>query len=91
MNLAPKNVFPWPGVIRRYADFLPVTAETPVVTLLEGNTPLIPVPSFVQAIGGRFDLYRECEAMNPTCSFKDRGMTMAITKAKERGASWRRR
>lgn len=76
----------WPGVIRRYSEFLPVTAETPVVTLLEGNTPLIPVPNFVAAIGGRFDLRLKYEAMNPTCSFKDRGMTLAISKAKERGA-----
>ncbi len=76
----------WPGVIRRYAEFLPITAETPVVTLLEGNTPLIPVPNFVAAIGGRFDLRLKYEAMNPTCSFKDRGMTVAISKAKERGA-----
>lgn len=65
---------------------MPVTAATPVVTLLEGNTPLIPVPGFVAAIGGRFDLYLKYEAMNPTCSFKDRGMTLAISKAKERGA-----
>jgi len=77
---------PWPGVIRQYAEFLPVTATTPVVTLLEGNTPLIPVPNFVAAIGGDFDLRLKYEALNPTCSFKDRGMTMAITKAKERGA-----
>ncbi len=76
----------WPGVIRRYARFLPVTAETPIVTLLEGNTPLISVPNFVAAIGANFDLRLKYEAMNPTCSFKDRGMTMAITKAKERGA-----
>jgi threonine synthase len=76
----------WPGIIRRYASFLPVTAETPVVTLLEGNTPLIPVPNFVATIGGNFDLRLKYEAMNPTCSFKDRGMTLAITKAKERGA-----
>jgi threonine synthase len=76
----------WPGIIRRYASFLPVTAETPVVTLLEGNTPLIPVPNLVAAIGGNFDLRLKYEAMNPTCSFKDRGMTLAITKAKERGA-----
>ena len=76
----------WPGIIRRYALFLPVTAETPVVTLQEGNTPLIPVPNFVAAIGGNFDLRLKYEAMNPTCSFKDRGMTLAITKAKERGA-----
>ena len=77
---------PWPGVIRRYAAHLPVTAETPVVTLLEGNTPLIAVPNFVKAIGGNFDLRLKYEALNPTCSFKDRGMTMAVTKAKERGA-----
>lgn len=76
----------WPGVIRRYAAFLPVTPATPVVTLLEGNTPLIPVPRFVEAIAGRFDLFLKYEAMNPTCSFKDRGMTLAISKAKERGA-----
>jgi threonine synthase len=76
----------WPGVIRKYASFLPVTAATPVVTLLEGNTPLIPVPRFVEAIGGNFDLRLKYEAMNPTCSFKDRGMTMAITNALARGA-----
>jgi threonine synthase len=77
---------PWPGVIRRYAQHLPVTIETPVVTLLEGNTPLIPVPNFVEAIGGSFQLYLKYEALNPTCSFKDRGMTLAVSKAKERGA-----
>ncbi len=76
----------WPGVIRKYASFLPVNATTPVVTLLEGNTPLIPVPRFVAAIGGNFDLRLKYEAMNPTCSFKDRGMTMAITNAVARGA-----
>lgn len=76
----------WPGIIRKYASFLPVTAATPVVTLLEGNTPLIPVPRFVEAIGGNFDLRLKYEAMNPTCSFKDRGMTMAITNAVARGA-----
>ena len=86
MSSTPAPAAAWPGVIRRYARFLPVTAETPVVTLLEGNTPLIPVPNFVAAIGGNFDLRLKYEAMNPTCSFKDRGMTMAITKAKERGA-----
>jgi threonine synthase len=80
------SAHPWPGVIRRYAQFLPVTEATPVVTLLEGNTPLIPVPRFVEAIGGKFDLFLKYEALNPTCSFKDRGMTLAVTKAKERGA-----
>ncbi len=76
----------WPGVIRRYAAFLPVSGATPVVTLLEGNTPLIPAPRFVEAIGGNFQLYLKYEALNPTCSFKDRGMTLAVSKAKERGA-----
>src|SRR5216117_3135603 len=76
----------WPGVIRHYDEHLPVTADTPVITLLEGNTPLIPVPNFVEAIGGQFQLYLKYEALNPTASFKDRGMTLAISKAKERGA-----
>ena len=76
----------WQGVIHQYAQYLPVTGQTPIVTLNEGNTPLIPVPNFVEAIGGRFDLYLKFEGLNPTCSFKDRGMTMAVSKAKERGA-----
>lgn len=78
---------PWPGVIQRYRKFLPVTDDTPVISLSEGNTPLIRVPNFVQAIGGKFDLYLKYEALNPTCSFKDRGMTMAVSKAKENGAT----
>jgi threonine synthase len=82
----PATLTPWPGVLRRYAEYLPVSDATPVITLLEGNTPLIPVPNFVEAIGGRFQLYLKYEAANPTCSFKDRGMTLAISKAKERGA-----
>lgn len=76
----------WPGVIERYRAFLPVTPSTPVVTLLEGHTPLIRVDNFVRAIGGEFALYLKYEAANPTASFKDRGMTMAVSKAKERGA-----
>ncbi len=74
------------GVIRRYAQYLPVTDATPVITLNEGNTPLVPAPNFVEAIGGRFSLYLKYEGLNPTCSFKDRGMTLAVSKAKERGA-----
>ncbi len=77
----------WPGVIRAYATHLPVTAETPVVTLHEGNTPLIRVDNFVRAIEGDFELYLKYEGLNPTGSFKDRGMTLAVSKAKERGAS----
>lgn len=76
----------WPGIVERYREFLPVTESTPIVTLLEGHTPLIPVPQLAAALGGGFELYLKYEALNPTCSFKDRGMTMAMTKAKERGA-----
>ena len=76
----------WQGVIHRYAEYLPVTNDTPIVTLNEGNTPLIRAANFVEAIGGKFELYLKFEGLNPTCSFKDRGMTMAVTKAKERGA-----
>jgi threonine synthase len=76
----------WHGVIHQYAQHLPVTDATPVISLNEGNTPLIAAPNFVEAIGGRFDLYLKFEGLNPTCSFKDRGMTLAVSKAKERGA-----
>jgi threonine synthase len=76
----------WPGVVNAYRKYLPVSEQTPVVTLLEGNTPLIPVPGFVKKIGGNFSLYLKYEALNPTCSFKDRGMTLAISKAAEKGA-----
>lgn len=74
------------GVIHRYRKWLPVSDTTPVVTLHEGSTPLIRVDNFVRAIGGRFELHLKYEALNPTASFKDRGMTLAVTKAKERGA-----
>ncbi|MFT4688788.1 MAG: threonine synthase [Verrucomicrobiia bacterium] len=76
----------WPGVIRQYQRHLPVTDDTPVITLGEGNTPLVPATNFVESIGGKFELHLKYEGLNPTCSFKDRGMTLAITKAKERGA-----
>ncbi len=76
----------WTGIIQHYARYLPVSDSTPIVTLNEGQTPLIHVENFVKEIGGKFDLYLKYEGLNPTCSFKDRGMTLAITKAKERGA-----
>src|SRR5258705_5710459 len=76
----------WNGVSERYAAHLPVTSATPVVSLCEGNTPLIRVDNFVEAIGGKFELWLKYEGLNPTCSFKDRGMTVAVSKAKERGA-----
>jgi len=77
---------PWPGLIEHYRAFLPVTDKTPVITLLEGNTPLIPVPRFAAAIGARIELFLKYEGLNPTCSFKDRGMTLAMSVAMERGA-----
>src|SRR5580765_8286503 len=76
----------WQGVIHRYAAFLPISDATPVISLNEGNTPLIRVDNFVEAIGGKFELWLKYEGLNPTCSFKDRGMTVAVSKAKERGA-----
>lgn len=76
----------WQGIIHRYAEFLPVTDQTPRITLCEGNTPLICLDNFVEAIGGEFHLYGKFEGLNPTASFKDRGMTMAISKACEKGA-----
>jgi len=77
---------PWQGVIACYARYLPVSDATPVVTLNEGNTPLIRAENFVDAIGGKFELWLKYEGLNPTCSFKDRGMTVAVSKARERGA-----
>ncbi|MDQ1700885.1 MAG: threonine synthase [Frankiaceae bacterium] len=74
----------WRGVIEEYRDRLPVTAETPVVTLLEGGTPLVPAPLLSQRVGG--EVWLKVEGANPTGSFKDRGMTMAISMAKGEGA-----
>lgn len=74
----------WQGVIRQYQRFLPVSEATPVVTLLEGNTPLVPAPRLGAELG--LDLYLKFEGLNPTGSFKDRGMTMAMSKAVEAGA-----
>lgn len=86
MSIGIQNTAGWRGVIDAYRDQLPVTDATPVVTLLEGNTPLIRIANFVREINGEFDLYIKYEGLNPTCSFKDRGMTMAVSKAAERGA-----
>src|SRR5438093_3264818 len=77
----------WDGVIARYARYLPVSEATPVITLNEGNTPLIRADNFVEAIGGKIELWLKFEGLNPTCSFKDRGMTVAVSKARERGAA----
>jgi threonine synthase len=74
----------WRGVIDEYRDFLPVTERTPVVTLLEGGTPLVPAPRLSERVGA--EVWLKVEGANPTGSFKDRGMTMAISMAVEEGA-----
>jgi threonine synthase len=76
---------PWRGVIEAFRDRLPVTAATPVVTLLEGNTPLLEVPNLAAQAGVR-EAYLKIEGANPTGSFKDRGMTVAVSNALGRGA-----
>jgi threonine synthase len=76
----------WPGLIEAYRAYLPVTDATPVVTLQEGNTPLLPVPAIANLIGKSVQVYVKYDGLNPTGSFKDRGMTMAVSKAKEEGA-----
>jgi threonine synthase len=76
----------WRGVVEEYRKFLPVTGRTPVVTLCEGNTPLIRATRLASQIAPGIDLYLKFEGMNPTGSFKDRGMTLAISKAVESGA-----
>lgn len=74
----------WRGIIDAYKDFLPVTEKTPVVSLKEGNTPLL----FAARLSSELDaeIYFKYEGLNPTGSFKDRGMTVAISKAVEEGA-----
>lgn len=74
----------WRGIIEQYREFLPVTDRTPIVSLSEGNTPLILSGVLSKTLG--HDVYLKYEGLNPTGSFKDRGMTMAVSKAKEDGA-----
>jgi threonine synthase len=74
----------WRGVLREYADRLNVSDSTPIVTLGEGGTPLIPAPALSARTGAK--VWVKYEGMNPTGSFKDRGMTMAVSKAVEQGA-----
>jgi threonine synthase len=76
----------WPGLIEHYRRFLPVTDSTPVVTLNEGNTPLIESPALADRVGQNIKVYLKFEGANPTGSFKDRGMTVAISKALGEGA-----
>jgi threonine synthase len=74
----------WRGVVEEYRQYLPVTDRTPVVTLQEGGTPLLPAARLSERVGAR--VWLKFEGANPTGSFKDRGMTVAISKALEEGA-----
>ena len=74
------------GVIERYRQFLPVTESTPIISLGEGDTPLIFSPRLSERVGRGCEVYLKYEGLNPTGSFKDRGMTVAVSKAVEQGA-----
>ncbi len=76
----------WEGVIHKYREYLPVSDKTPIITLHEGNTPLVKADNLSEAIGGGMEIYLKCEGCNPTGSFKDRGMTLAVSKAVEDGS-----
>ena len=75
------------GVIERYREFLPVSPETPIISLGEGNTPLIYSPRLSERVGRNCEVFVKNEGANPTGSFKDRGMTVAVSKAVERGTT----
>jgi threonine synthase len=77
---------PWRGVVREFRSILPEIPEDAVVTLLEGGTPLIPAPGLSRRIGPDVELFVKIEGQNPTGSFKDRGMTVAVSCAKAKGA-----
>ncbi len=73
------------GIIERYRNRLPVTGDTPVISLEEGSTPLIPAPALSALLGEDRQVFLKFEGLNPTGSFKDRGMTLAVSKAMEEG------
>ena len=91
LNSIKQKLFPtykkrnWPGLINAYKNYLPITNKTPIITLKEGNTPLILSENLSNLIGNDTKVYLKYDGLNPTGSFKDRGMTMAISKAKEEG------
>lgn len=74
------------SIIEKYREYLPVTDKTPVISLNEGNTPLIRAPYIEGLVGKNIEVYLKYEGLNPTGSFKDRGMTLAVSKAMEEGA-----
>src|SRR4029453_1450222 len=75
------------GVIERYREFLPVSPATPIISLDEGNTPLIYSARLSERVGRGCEVFVKNEGVNPTGSFKDRGMTVAVSKAMERGTN----
>lgn len=75
------------GLINKYKEYLPVNDKTPIITLNEGNTPLIKADNLAKKIGIEAEVYLKFEGSNPTGSFKDRGMTMAVSKAAEAGSN----
>jgi len=81
-----ETVMEYHGVLARYGALLDLPAYSRPISLLEGNTPLIPMPRLAERLGGGFELYVKFEGLNPTGSFKDRGMTAAISEAAGRGA-----
>jgi threonine synthase len=76
----------WRGVVREFRSLLPEIPEDAVVTLLEGGTPLVSAPGLARRLGGDIELFVKIEGQNPTGSFKDRGMTVAVSRAKAKGA-----
>jgi threonine synthase len=76
----------WRGIIEEYREYLPIERDMPVVTLLEGNTPLLPAGNLAQRLEADIEIYLKFEGLNPTGSFKDRGMTLAVSKAVQDGA-----
>jgi threonine synthase len=75
----------WKGIIHHYREYLPVNENTPIITLYEGNTPLVHAQNLAREIGFKGEIFLKYEGLNPTGSFKDRGMTLAISKAVEAG------
>ncbi len=73
----------WQGVIRHFWDFLPIRREACIVSLHEGNTPLIPALKLAEVVNAKVKIFLKYEGLNPTGSFKDRGMTVAVSKALE--------
>src|SRR6266436_3286904 len=86
MDTAMSNLQQGRGVIDHYRRYLPVSASTPIISLGEGNTPLVYSPRLSERIGRNCEVFVKYEGLNPTGSFKDRGMTVAVSKAVENKA-----